>query len=836
MKQFINNVRKRDGFGGGKIFPAVLFLFMILLSLSFIRVNDAVYAAVQAGGEIPVTMGVSYGFSDTAKGDRYLPVRVSLENQEGENFSGMVEILTTESSMEVYRYDYPVSVDASGNTEEIFYIPLGIKTDQIFVTLRDRSGSEIIKKRLKLNINSEVSELFIGLLSSTPADMTYLDGVGVRYGSIKTKLVGLNKATIPEDPKGFDQLDLIIVNDYSLNELSEKQKDAMIRWVEEGGTVLFGGGTGYQENMGSFLPEFLIPPYETPVLKPVNLGAEYSKNAPQDAVLDLICVDLTVKDGRTLLASDGFAALSAAHKGSGGIAVSAFDLRDIKKFCLEHPSFSEKLLTLLLGENKIDELSHMEYYGYSQLYFSAQGLINTGNVDRLPNVFLYTVTIIFYILLIGPGLYLLLKKKSLQRFYIGGVAVLSLLFTAVIYIMGVNTRFREPFFNYAAILDASGTGAQEEIFINVRSPFNKPYAVALNPDYVVRPITKSYYYDYNTVSVPQFTGEEMYKTAIIQGEDQTELRIRDTAAFIPKMFSMSRDIKKTEAFGIGGSVQFFDGKISGKVVNRFDYRLEDAALLLYGKAVLLGDIEPGQEVTLDNIEVLNYPLNYAYAFAQAVAGADQYDKADITDKNYMLSQERTRILSFYMDNHMADFTPQARLVAFSPDKNEKEFLADKSFVTEGITLVTSSIPMNREQDGFIYRSALEQDPVVVSGSYNKDYNSIYASEPSEPVVLEYSLGNELELERLTFEPLSPVFDGNTKYPYLSAFKGKMYFYNYDTGHNDLMEQAQTDFTLAELRPYLSPSNTITIKYVSEEGNTNGYDKLLPMLYVIGRVK
>ncbi|MEG2732131.1 MAG: hypothetical protein RR930_01865 [Clostridium sp.] len=835
MKQLIKNSRTRDGSGGGRAFPAVLFVFLIVLSVLCITGNGMSYAgAVQAGSETSITMDVTYGFGDTAKGDRYLPVRITLENKEMVDFSGTLDILTTESSMEVYQYDYPVSIDASGTVQETCYIPLGVKSDQIFVTLKKNDGSQVIKKRLKLNISSEVSEVFIGTLCNTPDALSYLNEAGIRYGSIKTKLVELNKDTVPEDHRGFDQLDLMIVNNYNLDELSDKQRDALMRWVEDGGTLLFGGGVGYRENMGKLTSDLLEPPYETPVIKQVNLGAEYSENAPQDAMLDLMCADLNLKDGNTLISGDGFSLLSFSHRNKGRIAVVAFDLQDIGDFCGNHPGFIEKFITLIFGESRTEELSQMDYYGFSNLYFSAQGLINTGNTNRLPNVFLYTLIIILYILLIGPGLYLFLKKKSLQRYYIGGVAVCALLFTAIIYIMGIKTRFRGPFFTYATILDTSETETEEETFINVRSPFNKPYTVTLNPEYVVRPITRSYYYD--SVSIPKFTGEEGYKAAIVTKTDRTELHVRDTAAFTPKMFTMSKSIPKDKESGIQGSVCFFDGEIRGTVVNHFDYRLENAALLLYGKAVILGNMEPGQEIKLDGKEVLNYPLNYTNAFAQAVTGADQYEKADISDETYMLAQERTRLLAFYMDGNMNVYTPEARFVAFSPDKNQREFLQEGDFVTEGITLVTAAIDLEREQNGRIYHSALEQEPRSISGNYQPRYNSMYAGEPSESVVVEYSLGNDLEVEKLTLESLSSVFQGNPKYPYLSAFKGKMYFYNYDTGHNDLMKAEQLEYTSWELRPYLSPSNTITIKYISEGTGEYGGDQLLPMIYAVGRRK
>lgn len=826
--------RKKEGGRKAKgAYWTALFAFLTIMIIGMTQGSMLSYASqVQ---EAPLTMEVTYGFGDMARGDRYLPVKLSFENHEQEAFAGTAEFLTTTSSMEPYQYSYPIQIDGVSSKEEVYYIPLGVKGDQIFVTLRDKDGAEVIRKRLKLNISSDVSEVFVGLFSDEPEDMNYLDEVGIRYGSVKTKLVPMTEKEAPGEALGYDQMDLLIITNYEMDRLSGEQQEAVLKWVENGGTLLFGGGEYYKKNMGRFADELLDPTYMGPQLKEVNLGAEYSQNAPQDAVLSMVCTDIDLKNGSTLIPGDDFPLLSYVQRGKGRIAVAAFDLKDIGEFCENHPSFMERLLTLVFGETTVDQLAQMDFYGFSNLYFSVQGLINTGNVDRLPNVVLYTVVIIFYILLIGPGLYQILKKKSLQRYYLGGVAACSLLFTAIVYAMGVKTRFQTPFFTYATVLDATDGREEEETFVNIRSPYNKPYTVTLNPSYTVRPITKSYYYD--SMSTSKFIGNEAAKTALVHGENETELRIRDTAAFTPKLFSLKKKIAGgSQAIGIEGTVESFDGEIRGSVTNQFGYRLENAALLLYGKAVLLGDMEPGQVVSLDDKEVLNYPLNYTYALTQAVTGGDSYEKTDISDSGYMLAQERSRLLSFYMDQNMVEYTPDARLVAFSPNKNEKEFLAGGDFITEGLTMVTASLPVNRIQDGQIYRCVLEQEPSVISGTYQARYNSMYTSEPAEPSVVEYSLGNDLELDRVLFEYLSPVFRENPRYPYLSMFKGKMYFYNYNTGHNDLMAEGKNEYTVEELRSYLSPDNTLTIKYVSENTGEAGWDKLLPVLYVIGREK
>ena len=66
-------------------------------------------------------------------------------------------------------------------------------------------------------------------------------------------------------------------------------------------------------------------------------------------------------------------------------------------------SYVDKLLTALLGEDKLNNLSSYLYYGNSSKYWSVQSILNTGNVDKLPNMPLYVIVILGYIILVGPG-------------------------------------------------------------------------------------------------------------------------------------------------------------------------------------------------------------------------------------------------------------------------------------------------------------------------------------------------------------------------------------------------------------------------------------------------
>lgn len=90
-----------------------------------------------------------------------------------------------------------------------------------------------------------------------------------------------------------------------------------------------------------------------------------------------------------ILSSNGFPLLTAAVKEQGLVAVAAFDLGDIAAFCEKQTSYVDYLFTNLLGEERINQLAEVVYSGNSGRFWAVQGLINTGDVDKLPNLWLY---------------------------------------------------------------------------------------------------------------------------------------------------------------------------------------------------------------------------------------------------------------------------------------------------------------------------------------------------------------------------------------------------------------------------------------------------------------
>ncbi|MCC8126373.1 MAG: hypothetical protein LIO92_03105 [Clostridiales bacterium] len=804
----------------------VLILVLILSVLGFGGRSPQAWAAEDQ--TLPVTIQVQYGYENSAKGGRYLPVDITVTNSQDQEITGTLQIKSMESDGMIYEYDFPAMIDAACESVLREYIPLGTRATRLYVRLTGDSGEVLADEQVKLNVSWDVPELFIGILSDEPQELKFLDGVGINYGSMRTRTFDLEETDISDDAIGLDLLDVLVVNNYRLRDLSEMQTSAIMDWVHDGGVLLLGTGERVDDTLGRFAPELLDESYDSPSLYHVDLGESYGLEEEGAGMLAITCVDISLHGGNIVISSDDLGLLAVAAKERGLIGVTAFDLSDIAQFCEKETSYMDFFLTSLLGEDRIRELAEVVYSGNSEYFTSVQNLVNTGNVEKLPNLSLYTALILLYLFLMGPALYLYLKNRELQIFYRRGAIILAAVFTVTLYLLGTATRFTEPFFAYATILDSTDDYVTDTTYINIRNPYNRSYEVRLNPAYSVLPITRSLRSGGRQSS--ELTGEEEYQVRIDRRDDCVVMTGNHIAAFSPKYFQLEKKELNESGERISGEINYFEGSLSGQITNNYPYALENTAVILYGNMVYIDDMEPGETRTLDELTVLRFPLNGAQLVAEMITGQWDFEESDIGDTEYLRAMKRAGLLEFYMDNYMSGYTADAKIIAFSTQKEGSSFLEEESAETYGMTMLTSSIAVNASQDSRIYRSVLMKTPVVITGKYDAKTNTLSGA---EPVTLEYQMGTDISVESLTLEPISEVFrerDGDTQ---VEAFTGSIYFYNHGTGSFDKMEHTEETMDLEMLRPYLSPGNILTVRYVYE--GTGSYRQIqLPMPMVAGR--
>lgn len=780
-----------------------------------------------AGNQLAqVTMDVEVGYDDTAKGGRYLPLTVTIGNRREQTLEAVLQVKSEESDQTVVQYEYPIVTEAGSESESRYYIPLGINANKLFLTLADPSGNVILKQTASLKVSRDVPELFIGILSDHPERLLYLDGVGIRYSTLRSRTFELDDGDFPEDAIGLDLLDVLVVNDYKLRDLSEMQTAAIMDWVYSGGVLILGTGERVDDTLGRFAPELLDDSYGSPGLRHINLGENYRLENAGDGMLAISCVDIPLHGGNVVLSSSGVALLTAAAKEQGLIAVAGFDLGDIAEFCEEHSGYVDHMFTTLMGENRINQLAELVYSGNSSKFWSVQSLINTGDVEKLPNLGAYVAVVLIYLILLGPGLYLFLADRELQIYYRRSAAVLAVIFAGIIYVMGIPTRFRSTFFTYAAVQDVTDDYVTDTTYVNVRNPYNRPYTVAFAPDYSILPITRST----GDAGTSAFSEDADCQIIVTYGEKETLIQGQNIAAFAPRYFQLERKQENVDGIGLSGEVNYFEGKVSGYLTNNFPYPLENTALILYGTMMQIGRMEPGETKDLSEFELLRFPLGNSYVVADRISGESEYRMTDISDSQYLLAMERSNMLRFYLDTYLNGYTADGRVLAFSLEKEKTQFLQSDAAETYGLTMLTELIAVNASQNSMIYRSALMKTPRVITGSYDSANNSMSGA---EPLALEYQLGEDIEVESLTFETVSEVFlEGEN---YTEAFTGSVYFYNYATGNYDRVDPIGKTMNVEELQSFLSPANTLTVRYVYDGGGNYGQIQL-PMPMVAGRGK
>ncbi len=794
-------------------------------------------------GEGPILMDVVYGYDNVAKSGRFLPLDIQLDNTLETDFKGVLTVTSREPDYDgynnssqmkydAYRYEFPVTIEANGSLEKKLDISLSSHSDVMYISLYDENEKQVLSKRLKMDLNTQTAQLFIGVVSDAPEKLSYLDQVGVNYSMLRTKTIDLTVYDLPDTELGLDQLDVLLITDFNTQALTKDQTDAILEWVHRGGILLLGTGDRGEETLSAFSKQLLEYPVLPATTYNLQMGPDRGPKERGGDSLTLNCTEVDLKGGTDLITSDSFIVLSSTSMGNGMAAVATFDFTDLEEYCSKDSSYADYFLTTLLGEDRINNLNSNTGGGNYNQFWSIQSLVNTGNIRRLPKIGLYVILAVAYVALAGPGLYFFLKQRKLREYYQPSVALLAICTTGMVILMGSGTRFSGPFFTYATIENTSETDKSETTFINMRAPYNKTYSVELNPQYRLYPVTGSPYYD--QTSTGEFTDTNQADITIRYGEDATWIRAVDTGAFNSKIFQMEMHTDNETGEGFSGEIRAFNGELSGTITNNYPYAVENAALILYNQLLIIGNMEPGETISLDNKPMTFCATNFSYVLASQITGVSLYDvNGDMEDASYVQALERANLLSFYIENYISGYHSQACVVAFGNEKETLDFMKQADYEAYGCTLLTAQLEVNYEKDGKVFRSAMQKQPNVLSGEYDADRNTMYGM---APVILEYYLGNETEVDSVDFHLLTEEASDSLRYYYTVPFAGSIYFYNYNTGDYDLVKPDQVHFTREELEEYLSPGNTITVRYVYDTAGEYTWNIMLPVVTVTGRSK
>ena len=191
------------------------------------------------------------------------------------------------------------------------------------------------------------------------------------------------------------------------------------------------------------------------------------------------------------------------------------------------------------------------------------------------------------------------------------------------------------------------------------------------------------------------------------------------------------------------------------------------------------------------------------------------------------------MISYYVGQRFAGSTMNGYLIGIGPDGGVADTDCFKHHSVDDLVLYSTKISVSSGNDGLVYRSGLMNRPVINSGN-GAIYGDGLTMYGMEPLAVEYVLGEDVEVEKVSFLPISEQFMDDTGYYYMKRFDGAAYFYNYTTKSYDRIDLTQVDFAGEELRPYLSSTGNMIVKYTITDNESAGVSSLLPHLMVTGR--
>ena len=586
---------------------------LVMLVMSFILPTTQASAAATL--EVKATAGVS----GKAKYQSVVPLQVTVKNN-GADFSGDMAINSSNSYEAASALVVPIDIAAGEEKTFTFYLDgladYSYSDTDLFAFYEGsiEKGKKIAykgTKRLQSNF-LDPSSTFIYTLTDKSDRLSALLRLSTFVAQSNVEVFNINQLkdyTLPEDSQGLAMANVIVVDEVAIADLTPKQQEALLKWVQDGGTLLLGAADQINATAGVF-KEYL----------PLSLSQETTAISAEALTKlsgggiftqPISVYSATSSEGSLPVLTENNEVLAAKKKvGSGEVIQTTFSLGDQPLASMDgYGALLAKVINIQSisqqgmmrqGQSPLDQISY-ELRNINELFPSFE-----------VSVSYMLIVIILYILIIGPILYFVLKKADKREHAWWIIPSISVVLSIVLFIVGAKDRIVQPQVQQSAFYkvneDNSVNGYYVESILTNRSG-----------DFVVNA-------DQNTTAVAlrnynNFTGTmgPLHESSYIkENASGSTLTLRDLSYWSVQSFG-----GKTSAQNIGKmdiDITLKNEKLTGTVKNNFPFALKDVTLISGVKEVKLGDIEANGTLQVNKelkTTVLQKPSifnNYNYSY------------------------------------------------------------------------------------------------------------------------------------------------------------------------------------------------------------------------------
>ena len=386
-------------------------------------------------------------------GDEFYDVTITAFSNYAD-FSGYVRLSILNTSDDSIEYETKIVLPEKTEKSFSIRIPQAGDTDDDFsieLSLVDEKKNTVYScKNDDLFINAMADAIYIGVLSSDFSKLSYLDMNGQKLYKMKDELpVVLVELTPDNIAKEASRLTYMVIDDYDTSKLDGSVISQIEAYVNSGGVLYIGTGANEDKSLQGFSRNFI--------------DAEVTGHSKQQTYSYMTgdFIDITVSDinyGNAYYYTSYTIPGMYKREGNGVLALIQISFSD--------PDFIN-----------MDDMEAMLYNSFSDTYSSTGFYYNYYQDDiDLSTVSEYfksieglkkvSVTglkwiILFYVLIIGPVLYLILKKANKREYFWIAIPVLTMICVGIIVVYGQRYKLSRNNIANVTIASADGSGMRK---------------------------------------------------------------------------------------------------------------------------------------------------------------------------------------------------------------------------------------------------------------------------------------------------------------------------------------------------------------------------------------
>ncbi len=556
-------------------------LLLVTLLLLLGHILPAAAQAEAAGLVVTAQAGLGGHF----KFGEWLPVWVELENAGAERtVEVQVRVVGTWGGTTFAR---TVSLPTGSRKRVPVYVLPNNYSRALEVGIVE--GSELLAKR-SVDVRSHLNmDYLVGIVAPERGALTLISNAELRGVERKVTLIDLTLDHLPDRAEGLNSIDCLILNDVDTSSLTPEQRGALETWVRQGGRLVLGGGAG-APRVVSGLPADLLPLRPERVVELAGLPGleQYVPEQPVRVPGPFVVAAGEARGGRTLAAQDGVVLLQELSVGRGRVNAIALDLAasPFDAWAGAIPFWGKLILTgAAYASGMPPDMSERQMVSGQMSY----ALSNLPSLT-LPSVKWLAVLLGAYVLLVGPANYILLRWRGKLQWAWVTIPTITALFSGGAFGLGYAMRGTDLILNKVAVvaMQADGT-ARVNTYVGLFSPAQRSYEIEVAGGGLLSPLNP----DADPFAASGSGGRA--ETVFLQG---TPARVRGLAVNQWSMQTFVSEDLWPEAGRIEAEMELVGQELMGTVRNATPRDLTDVVLVLGTQFVRLGDLEPGQEASV----------------------------------------------------------------------------------------------------------------------------------------------------------------------------------------------------------------------------------------------